>query len=113
MGSLFFMKRILLLLTIFLMLGEGTANAQSNVDAAESANRDRFDRTMVRGLSAKLSRSRALCTSAKESSDANAETWCAKQAKDEDSLRSFCEIVLSRGGNWASAPCNAALETNP
>jgi hypothetical protein len=114
MGSVFSMKRFLSLLTICLMLGEGAASAQSNAaDAAESANRDRFDRTMVRGLSAKLSRSRALCTSAKESSDANAETWCAKQAKDEESLRSFCEIVLSRGGNWALAPCSTALETNP
>jgi hypothetical protein len=114
MGSVFFMKRFLPLFAICLMLGTDAARAQNNsADAAEAANRDRFDRTMVRGLSAKLNRSRALCTAAKDNSDANAESWCAKQAKDEESLRSFCEIVLSRGGNWAALPCNAALETNP
>jgi hypothetical protein len=114
MGSVFSMKKILPVLVICLILGPGAARAQGNpVDAAEAASRERFDRNMVRGLSSKLTRSRALCTSAKSNSDANAEAWCAKQAKDEESLRSFCEVVLSRGGNWAEAPCNSALETNP
>jgi hypothetical protein len=114
MGSVFSMKKFLPLLVICLMLGAGAARAQSNpVDAAEAASRERFDRNMVRGLSSKLTRSRALCTAAKGNSDANAEAWCAKEAKDEESLRSFCEVVLSRGGNWAAAPCNSALETNP